>query len=288
MFQITIIVFREIFEIALIVGILTTATKSIEGRTKWLVSGLGCGVAAAFALTFFTDKISESFDGMGQEFFNGLILFAAAAMISWTVLWMQKHAKSLSGELKNLSNEVRQGEKPIYALFFIVFFSVLREGAEIVLFTYSYYVSGTSLQEIICGLLAGLALGIGFGVALYFGIMKIFGRYFFPVTTWILVFLTAGIASQAVGLWVDAGLISALGSPAFDASQILSAQSLFGKFLHAFFGYIDQPYGSQLIAYFSILGFLAIRLKAFKGKAMAIKKLTVKNKKTHSTYSNKK
>lgn len=260
MLQISIIVFREIFEIALIVGVLTAATKEISGRSKWLLSGLTCGVVASFALTFFTDKISESFSGMGQEIFNGCILFAAAAMISWTVLWMQKHAKSLSGELKTFGEKVRDGEKSLYALFFVVFFSVLREGAEIVLFTYSYYISGTALREIIFGLSLGILLGTGFGIALYFGILKIFGRYFFPITTWILVFLTAGISSQGVGLWVDAGLISPMGNPAFDASQILSQQSFFGKFLQIFFGYIDKPYGSQLVAYFSILGLLAAGL----------------------------
>jgi high-affinity iron transporter len=272
MFQISIVVFREIFEIALIIGILTAATKSISGRSKWIVGGLAGGIAGSLILTFFTDKISDSFSGMGQEIFNGTILFAAALMISWTVLWMQKHARSISGELKNLSNEVRQGEKPIYALFLVVFFSVLREGAEIVLFAYSYFISGTALQEIIFGLLIGALLGAGFGVALYFGILKVFGRYFFPITTWILVFLTAGITAQGAGLWVDAALIPALGNPIFDSSEILSQHGIFGKFLNIFFGYIEKPYGAQLIAYLLSLGFLVIALKACKSGLNGTKK----------------
>lgn len=264
MLQIAIVVFREILEISLILGILTAATKEIHGRTKWLISGLSLGIIASLILAFFTDKISESLDGMGQEFFNGLILMSAAFMIGWTVLWMQKHAKSISGELKRLSNSVRDGKKPLYVLAVVVFLSVLRESAEIVLFTYSYYVSGTEIREIASGLITGIALGSAAGLALYFGIIKAFGKYFFIVTTWLLVFLCAGISMQGIGFWINANIVPSLINPAFDASEILSQQSYFGKFLNMFFGYIDQPSGMQLIVYFSSLAILTIGLRIAK------------------------
>jgi len=264
MLQITIVVFREILEVALIVGILTAATKEISGRAKWIWSGLGLGVAASILLAISTDKISESLDGMGQEFFNGLILLAAAIMIGWTVLWMQKHAKSISGELKRLGHSIRDGKKPLYILLVVVFLSVLRESAEIVLFTYSYFISGTPFNEIIFGLIAGLLLGISCGAALYFGMLKAFGKYFFSVTTWILIFLASGIAAAGIGFWINAEIVPALGNPACDLSQILSQESLFGKFLHIFFGYIDRPAGSQLIAYFTTLTMLILGLKVAK------------------------
>jgi high-affinity iron transporter len=264
MLQIAIVIFREILEISLIIGILTAATKEIPGRTKWILTGLGLGIAAAVILAFFTDRISESLDGMGQEFFNGLVLIAAAVMISWTVLWMQKHARSLSGELKKIGNSVREGKKPLYILLVVIFISVLREGAEIVLFTYSYYISGTRISEIIFGFATGLMLGITMGCALYFGILKAFGKYFFTVTTWILVFFASGIAAQGIGFWINAQLVPALGNPLFDTSNIISQQSIFGKFLHIFFGYIDQPTGLQVITYFSVLAFLVLGLRLSK------------------------
>lgn len=264
MLQIAIVVFREILEISLILGILTAATKEIQGRTKWILGGLGLGITSSLLLAFSTDKISESLDGMGQEFFNGLILLSASVMIGWTVLWMQKHAKSLSGELKKLSHSIRDGKKPLYVLLIVVFFSVLRESAEIVLFSYSYYASGSSLGEIILGLLCGITLGSAAGLALYFGILKAFGKYFFIVTTWILVFLASGIAAQGIGFWINAQIVPALGNPAFDSSNILSQQSFFGKFLHIFFGYIDQPAGSQLIAYFVMLAVMVVGLRVAK------------------------
>jgi high-affinity iron transporter len=264
MLQIAIVVFREILEIALILGILSAATKDIKGHKKWIVGGLALGTLASLFIALSTDKISDSLDGMGQEFFNGLILLLAAFMISWTTIWMQKHAKSISGELKRLSNSVREGKKPLYVLLVVVFLSTIREGTEIVLFTYSYYLSGETILNILLGLLIGITFGVIVGLALYLGILKAFGKYFFSVTTWILVFLASGIAASGIGFWINAGIVPALGNPIFDASMILSQESFFGKFLHIFFGYIDKPAGMQIVVYLVNLVLLVVGLRVAK------------------------
>lgn len=266
MTQIAIIVFREILEIAIILGILTVATKEIKGRTKWILGGVAIGVAFSIVLAMFTNKISESAHGMGQEIFNGLILLSASLMIGFTVLWMQKHSKAISGNLKNLSSQIQDGSKPLYALLFIVLFSVLRESAEIVLFCYSYFVSGVSFSEILVGLIVGIACGSFVGVAFYFGLLKFSGKYFFKVTTILLIFLTASIAMQAFGFFASAGIVSELANPAFDISNVLSQQSFFGKFLNIFFGYVDRPTGMNLIVYFSTLAILFFGLKVVNKK----------------------
>lgn len=266
MTQIAIIVFREILEIAIILGILTVATKEIKGRFKWILSGILTGVIFSVILAIFTNRISDSINGTGQEIFNGSILLIASIMIGFTVLWMQKHAKAISGNLKNLSSQIKDGLKPLYALFFIVLFSVLRESAEIVLFCYGYFVSGVSFAEILVGLFVGLVCGSLVGIAFYLGLLKFSGKYFFKVTTILLVFLTASIAKQAFGFFVNAGIISAIKSPAFDISNILSQQSFVGKILHIFFGYVDRPTGLDLIVYFLALAILFTGLKLLNSK----------------------
>lgn len=249
MLQILIVVFREILEISLIVGILTAVTKKIENRSKYIIFGLTFGILGSLILALFTDSISDSLDGVGQEIFNGLILLSASMMISWTVIWMQKHARSLSGELKNLSESIKSGKKPLYSLAIVVFLSVLREGSEIVLFTYSSFISGVALEKIIIGLVSGISLGIAFGVALYLGILKIFGKYFFKVTTWILVFLACGITAQAFGFWVSSGFVPALQYDVWNSSNILSQSSTLGNFLNIFIGYLERPTLIQILAY---------------------------------------
>ena len=264
MLQIAIVVFREVLEIALILGILASASKEIKHRSNYILTGLTLGIIASIALAFFTDQISASLEGMGQEFFNGLILIASAFMIGWTTLWMQKHARTLSSELKRLSASVKEGRKPLYALLVVVLLSVIREGTEIVLFTYSYYVSGTEIYHIIAGLIIGIAGGSMIGLALYLGIMKAFGRYFFSVTSWLLIFFASGIAMAGVGFWQNANIVPSFKNPIIDLSNIISQQSFVGKFLNIFFGYIDQPSAMQLIVYFACLIILIIGLKIAK------------------------
>jgi len=259
--QISIIIFREILEISLILGILTAATKEIKGRSKYILAGLGLGIFGSIILALFTDKISDSLDGMGQEIFNGIILLLAATMISITVIWMSKHAKNISSNLKEVSNQVQTGQKPLIALSIVVLLSVLRECAEIVLFTYSYYTSGSSLTEITLALIIGIICGSITGLAFYLGILKFSGKYFFKVTTYLLIFIAAGISMQSVGFFTNADIIPAIMDPAFDLSNILPQTSYIGKFLNIFFGYIDAPTMSQLIAYVATISGLIFGIK---------------------------
>ena len=262
--QIAIVVFREVLEIALIIGILLSATKEVIGRTKAIITGFSLGALFSVFLALSTDKISSALDGMGQEFFNGLILLSASFMIGWTVLWMQKHSKSLSTELKKIGNSVRDHKKPLYTLTIVVMLSVIREGAEIVLFCYSYYISGVQLLHIAIGILIGFFCGILLGSALYFGMLKTFGRYFFQISSWLLIFLAAATSCAGVRFWIDAQIVNPLSDPFFDASEILSQNSLLGKFLHLFVGYIDKPSLTELLVYFGVLITLAIGLQISK------------------------
>lgn len=266
MLQVFIVVFREIIEVALIVGILTAATKDIYQRDRYIIGGLVAGVIGAICLAFAMDGISGMLDGDGQEVFNGLVLISAALLVTWTVIWMQKHAKSLSGELKSLANKVRTGDKTILSLFLVTALAVLREGSEVVLFTYGIYMSGISFLQLLIGLASGILCGSLCGLALYYGMMKLFGRYFFKVTTWILVFLSCAIFSQGVGYLVNVELLPAIIDPIWDSSSILSDQSVFGKVLNIFIGYVDQPSATVLIAYLLNLSVLIIGLNLSKRK----------------------
>ena len=250
MLQIIIIVFREILEISLIIGILTAVTKAISGRIKLIYSGLFFGLLGSLSLAFFIDKISDSFGGIGQEIYGGVILFLAATLISCTTIWMQKHAKNFSGDFKALSSSVANGQKSPIILMIIVILSVLREGSEIVLFSYGSYLSGVDLNKIVCGILIGLFLGASFGISLYFGALKFLGKYFLTLTSVILIFLASSTLSKAFAIWAEADLLPSFGNPIWDSSFLLSQQSLVGKFCNIFFGYVERPLGIEMAAYF--------------------------------------
>ena len=266
MLQILIVVFREVLEIAIIVGILTAATKGIPNRARYILAGMALGVCGSLALALAMDEISSMLDGRGQEIFNGVILICAAILISWTVIWMQQHARSLSGEIKNLANSVKEGQKSMISLLIVVFLSILREGSEITLFSYGYYLTGMTVSNIILGLVLGLILGTACGVALYFGMLKIFGRYFFKVTTWVLVFLACAICSKGVYYLVNAEVLPVIIEKVWDSSLILSQKSTFGNLLHIFIGYADRPTGMEVIAYILNFTILATGLNISNNK----------------------
>lgn len=258
MLQIAIIVFREILEIALVVSILVAATNGVKGRNKWILSGIGLGICGSILIALFTDQISNSLNGVGQEIFNASILMASSAMVSWTVVWMKKHGKKISANLKRLGKSVVDGEEELFAVVPVVAFCVLREGAEIVLFSYGAFVSGNNISNLILGALSGLALGIAVGFGLYFGLLKIFGKYFFTITSYLLIFLAAGMFSQAIGFLSTAGIVPEIIYPVWDSSFLVSDQGILGKLLHALIGYIAKPSLAQLVVYFLVMIFLVV------------------------------
>jgi high-affinity iron transporter len=65
-----IIVFREVIEAGLIVGIVLAATKGVAFRGRWIAAGIGGGVMGACLVAAFAGEISNHFTGSGQEIFN--------------------------------------------------------------------------------------------------------------------------------------------------------------------------------------------------------------------------
>lgn len=267
MLKIAIIVFREVLEIALVISILIAATKGISGRKRWIFSGIGLGILGAALLAFFTDNISESFEGSGQEIFNACVLLASSAMISWTVIWMTKYGREISANLKKLGKSIVDGHKSLIALMSVVAFAVLREGSEIVLFSYGAFVSGDNISDLIIGAIVGLACGLAAGFGLYFGLLKVLGKHFFSVTSWLLIFLAAGMVSQAIGFLSNVNLVPEIIYPVWDSAFLISEDGILGRVLHALIGYIAKPSAAQLIGYVIVVCALAGGLRVVSRKS---------------------
>jgi len=269
MFSIAIIIFREILEISLIVGVLLAATRGLAGRSKWVWGGLGAGVLGAAMIAYFAEAISQAAEGMGQEIFNACILFLAAILIGWTVVWMRRFGRNLTQHFKDVGSAVIKGERPMYTLGIVIALALLREGSEIVLFTYSALVSGEPVIKILLGASLGAIAGTGVGVALYYGMIAISTRTLFSVTTWLLIFLAAGMVSQAVGFLQNGGFVPVMATQVWDTSYILPESSLVGNMLHVLVGYSSRPTGIQLISYILTLVSISAFLKFYGNPALA-------------------
>ena len=253
MFSTAIIVFRETLEIAMILGIVLAATRGLAGRTAWIIGGIFSGIFGAALVAAFAKSISDSLSGMGQEFFNATILFTAALFIGWTVVWMRSHARKMTMHLKQVGHDDATGKIPHYTLAVIIGLAVLREGSEIVLFIYSMILSGQNTSSIVGGSLLGLGLGATFGTFVYFGLLKIPARYTLAVTSWLLILLVSGLASQGANFLSAAGYFSDFSNMMWDSSWLLTDDSITGKALHSLIGYSARPTSIQLIFYFGTL-----------------------------------
>lgn len=263
MFSIAIVIFREVFEISLIIGILMAASRKMESRGKWVIVGVLGGIAGSILLAFFTDKVSQALEGIGQELLNAAILIIAGSLIGWTVLWMNRHGRKLTQHLNQIGQAVVKGEKPVYTLAIVVALTMLREGAEIVMFMYSAFVTGVKPFDLILGFLFGGFVGIAVGVILYFGLIKIPTKLIFTVTSWLLIFLVAGMFSQSASYLTAAGILPELISTVWDTSRILSESSLLGKFLQVLLGYAQRPTGIQVLTYLLTLLVLGFSIKYY-------------------------
>jgi high-affinity iron transporter len=255
------IVFREVLEAALVIGIACAATRGIAMRNYWVAGGIAAGIAGACVVAGFAEAIAGWAEGMGQELFNASVLLAAVGMLGWHNVWMARHGRELAQQMSTLGQSVQSGARPLYALGAVIALAVLREGSEVVLFLYGIAAGGGSGAGMLAGGAVGLAAGGAIGIALYLGLLRIPTRHLFTVTSWMILLLAAGMASQAAGYLIQADYLPPLGDMLWDSSGLIAHDSLTGEVLRTLVGYDAQPSGMQLVFWLATLLTIGVAMK---------------------------
>ena len=155
MFGALIIVFREVIEAGLIIGIVLAATRGIGGRGHWVAAGVLLGTLGDDAGA---EAIASAFEGSGQELLNASVLGAAVVMLMWHTVWMARHGREMAVQMAAVGAAVSAGKRPMTALVVVVGLAVLREGSEVVLFLYGILAGGASGSSLFIGGVLGLAV----------------------------------------------------------------------------------------------------------------------------------
>jgi high-affinity iron transporter len=259
-----IIVFREVLEAALVVGIVLAASRGVPQRGAWVGGGIAAGILGSATVAAGADAIAAAVNGIGQELFNAAILFAAVAMLGWHNVWMNRHGRELSAAAATLGRAVLSGSRPLYALALVVAVAVVREGSEVVLFLYGIALaSGVGGLAMLAGGALGLAGGVAIGAVIYFGLLAIPLKRLFTVTSWLILLLAAGMASQGAAFLMQADLLPAFGNDVWDTSSILSEHSMMGTLLHVLIGYSAQPAGIQVMFYLATIVVIGTLMRIF-------------------------
>jgi len=263
-----IIVFREVIEAGLIVGIVLAATRGVAGRGRMVAGGVAGGVLGACLLALFAGRIGALFAGAGQEAFNACVLLGAVGMLAWHNVWMASHGREMARSLRAVGAGVAAGERPPAALAVVVGIAVLREGAEVVLFLYGVLAGGgVSGAEVASGGLLGILAGAAVSALMYGGLLAIPAGRLFQATSWLITLLAAGMAAQAVAFLQQGGFVAVLQAPLWNTSGLLAEGSIPGRLAHTLVGYTDQPDGLQLIAWVLTIGTIWFLARMVSGGA---------------------
>ena len=244
-----IIVFREVLEAALIIGIVCAATRGMDKRFSMVAIGIILGALGAVIVALFADVVADFAEGMGQELFNASVLLTVVVMLAWHLIWMAQHGAELASRANKTGSSVREGSEPLTVLILLVGLAVLREGAEVVLFLYGIAAGGSSASMMIMGSLLGLVLGVLVGFALYGGLIRIPTKSLFAVSSALLVVLAAGMAGKAAKYLIQGDFIPALGYDLWDTSALISNNSIAGEVFGTLIGYDAKPAGMQVVFY---------------------------------------
>lgn len=245
-----IIVFREVLEAGLIIGVVLAASRGVAGRTGAVGLGVLAGLAGSMVVALFAAQISNAFEGRGQEIFNASVLFLAVIMLAWHVVWMARHAREVTARLKELGHAVAIGSQSVVVLGIAVASAVMREGSEVVLFLTGILMQGASnAAALAIGSAGGLVLGAAVSAVVYTGLMAVPLRRVFAVTGVLVTLLAAGLAAEAVRQLSNAGLVNVLDGTLWDTSWLLGENSWPGRVLHVLIGYMDRPKAIEVLAY---------------------------------------
>lgn len=271
MFAALVIVFREVLEAGLIIGVVLAASKGVAGRNRAVALGVLAGVAGAIVVAMFAAKISAAFDGRGQELFTAAVLAFAVVMLTWHVVWMAQHAREMTAHLRQVGHAVAAGTQSVAALGIVTAMAVLREGSEVVLF-----LAGIALQHadtainVALGSAAGLLLGAVASAVLYFGLTAIPVRHLFSTTGVLVTLVAAGLAAESVHQLSNAGLIAGnLNQTLWDSSWLLAENGIVGRVLRVLLGYRDAPGALEFAAYAAtVVAIIALSRRARRAGPM--------------------
>ena len=268
-----VIYLREGIEASMIVSILLAYLRASDQRRHF--RDVYLGVAAAFVLitaggvaAYLIIKDYES--SQVKLYFETATYVIAAIALTGMTFWMQRHARTLSKELRTRSEEALSGSAR-FGMAALAFQAVSREGLETMIFTLALVFAATptgastSHGSLLLGGVLGLAVALAFAVALYrFGAKLNIGRVF-RVLGIVLMFFAAGLVVDAVQNLETLGWLNIGQHVLWDTGAALTQSSTWGDLAHSFLGYSDRPTVLQGVVWATYLA-VALTLLIRRGR----------------------
>ena len=192
------IMFREVLEGVLVVGILYTFI--VKTGREHLKKSIINGVIASFVATGIFAVIFQiaygGFEGKQAALFEGTTMLIAAFLLSTMIIWMGRN-KNVAASLEKEASDIIEKDKNVsLGLFALTFFAIFREGVEVVLFMYAIVIQSNGLS--IGGSVLGSIVALMIGYAIFVQGKRVPLKQFFNVTSILLIFVCAGLVAYGV------------------------------------------------------------------------------------------
>ncbi len=241
------ITFRETLEAALVVGIVLAYLARIGqlGYKKFVWWGILFGVLVSIAGALILTTLSEGLGGRTEEIFEGVLMFIAAGLLTTMILWMAKQGKYVTQELQErVSHEI--DEQHAVGILALVFFAVLREGIETVIFLGAV----SRVEEMnILGPLLGIGIALMVSWLFFWGATKLRIQWFFKITSIILILFAAGLIAHGVHEFQELGALPVFIENVWDINWLINEKGTSGSILKALFGYNGNPSFIEVVSW---------------------------------------
>ena len=250
---------REGVEAALIVSIILAylaRTGNIRHASK-IWTGVVVAILLSFGLGIAIFATVGALEEPYEQLFEGVTLLVAAGVVTWMLFWMRRQSAGVSSELRAAVDRVLS-EGGAWGLAVLAFTAVIREGLETALFLVAQVTAASQGVEdgaasVLVGAVVGLLIAVAIGYGIYRGSRRINLQAFFRWTGIALIFIAAGLLSQAIHEFIEIGLIPFGAQPAFDLSGLLPHKDGIGQFLRALVGYSSTPEVTTLAGHVTYL-----------------------------------
>ena len=241
---------REGLEASLIVGIIA-AFLAQRGEIRalryvWLGVLLAAAICAAAAIGLYL--FGQSLPFREREIMEGILALVAVAGVTYMIVWMRGHARSLKRSLEaDAAHALVTGSS--WALVAMAFLAVLREGLETAVFMLAAFQSSTSPLATGLGAVLGVGVAIALGYGIFRGGLRINLARFFGITGFVLVLVAAGLLATAVHDLAEAGVITALQQPAIDLSWLIAPGTIVAAIMTGMFGFQPVPTVAEVLVW---------------------------------------
>lgn len=264
------ITFRETLEAALVVGIVWSYLVRTNNRAYLglVVKGVVGGIAASILGAWLFQTVAGGFEGRSEEIFEGITMLIGATLLTSMILWMMTRNAS-----RELEEGVAQavGKASRVAVFFLVFFSILREGIETVLFLSS--ASILSGNNVLAGSILGIAIASMVGWLFFKGAMQLNLKTVFNVSSVLLILFAAGLFAHGVHELQEAHLLPVLVEHVWDINPTVLQEGVYpllhekgsiGAIFKGLFGYNGNPTLLEVLTYLIYITFATVTWIAVK------------------------